>query len=219
MSARAEEIDVWKSNLSVAKTVGPNIFRLFQFNTTKTLTLSLNFGQVQRERVGHIQTRKQIKGICSGPVNVRINVYKKNSNLRHSWQHLMDPDLLDYQTFWEQSASFGPFSAMESLGGLALVVIAWHVWRLVISGQCVGPGGQMTTEDRREAGQSPCGGCTGWPRVSLEDAASHPVTHWLTPSLTPLSALTLSHPVTAARGRAGTREHRHLAANDNIDST
>ena len=53
---------------------------------------------------------------------MRINVDKKNSNLRHSWQHLMDPDLLDYQTFWEQSASFGPFSAMESL--CSLVVIA-----------------------------------------------------------------------------------------------
>ena len=49
MSARTKKIDVWKSNLSVARTVGPNIFRLFQFNKTKTLTLSLNFCQVQRE--------------------------------------------------------------------------------------------------------------------------------------------------------------------------
>ena len=48
----------------------------------------------------------------------------KKTNLRHSWQHLMDLDRLGYQTFWEQSASCGPSSAMESLGSLALVVMS-----------------------------------------------------------------------------------------------
>ena len=50
-------------------------------------------------------------------------MFTKRTNLRHSWQRLMDLDLLDYQTFSVQSASCGPSLAMDSL----VSVIAGHV--------------------------------------------------------------------------------------------
>ena len=58
-------------------------------------------------------------------------MFTKRTNLRHSWQLLMDLDLLDYQTFLEQSASCGPSSAMN-FSLMLECVIAWHVWVCVL---------------------------------------------------------------------------------------
>ena len=135
-------------------------------------------------------------------------MFTKRTNLRHSWQLLMDLDLLDYQTFWEQSASSGPSSAMDSLRLLVCVlcVMAWHV--------CVrGPVVRWWLGDERlgtrgwRGGVNHPGGCLcHWRMLPL----SRSLTDWLRHS-----ALT-----TDSCPRAGpVREIWHLTANDNIDST
>ena len=143
-------------------------------------------------------------------------MFTKRTNLRHSWQLLMDLDLLDYQTFLEQSASCGPSSAMN-FSLMLECVIAWHVWVLcpLSSCQC---GGLVTTVrcwrgwvNHRGLCHGGCGGCCLSPGHSLTDSATHSsqlTPHW--------QLLTLA----TASGVAPVREiWPHLAANDNIDST